>query len=192
MECTDGKAAHQAAGVRAGPVRFHAQRRAPALPASSKKRILMREKARPKGGKMIDSLRAPYGALLLRVSMGVLFILHGLYLKAMVFGMAGAGKYFASLGLPDWFAWVVMIYETLGGLALIFGVYTRWVAVFLGVHLLFAAYLGHVGNGWMFTAKGGGYEYPLFWAIVCFALALLGDGALALKTRRAAVQAPKY
>ena len=134
---------------------------------------------------MIDAERAPYGALLLRVSMGALFILHGLYLKAMVFGMAGAGKYFASLGLPDWFAWVVMAYETLGGLALIFGVYTRWVAVFLGVHMLFAAYLGHAGNGWIFTAQGGGYEYPLFWAIVCFALALLGDGALALKTRRA-------
>src|SRR5712671_5574205 len=105
-------------------------------------------------------------------------------LKAMVFGMAGAGKYFASLGLPDWFAWVVVAYETLGGLALIFGVYTRWVAVFLGVHLLFAAYLGHVGNGWMFTAKGGGYEYPLFWGIVCFALAVVGDGAFALKMRR--------
>jgi len=135
---------------------------------------------------MIDAGRAPYGALLLRVSMGALFILHGLYLKAMVFGMAGAGKYFASLGLPDWFAWVVVAYETLGGLALIFGVYTRWVAVFLGIHLLFAAYLGHAGNGWMFTAKGGGYEYPLFWAIVCFALALVGDGAYALKTRRAA------
>ncbi len=135
---------------------------------------------------MIDAERAPYGALLLRVSMGALFILHGLYLKAMVFGMAGAGKYFASLGLPDWFAWVVVAYETLGGLALIFGVYTRWVAVFLGIHLLFAAYLGHAGNGWVFSAKGGGYEYPLFWAIVCFALALVGDGAYALKTRRAA------
>jgi putative oxidoreductase len=134
---------------------------------------------------MIDALRAPYGALLLRVSMGVLFILHGLYLKAMVFGMAGAGKYFASLGLPDWFAWLVVAYETLGGLALIFGVYARWVAVFLGVHLLFAAYLGHGGNGWIFSAKGGGWEYPLFWAIACFALALVGDGAYALKTRRA-------
>ena len=38
---------------------------------------------------MIDLRLAPYGALLLRVSMGVLFILHGVYLKAMVFGMAG-------------------------------------------------------------------------------------------------------
>src|SRR5688572_11405910 len=102
---------------------------------------------------MIDQQRAPYGALLLRVSMGVLFILHGIYLKMFVFTMAGAGKFFVSMGLPDWFAWVVMIYETLGGLALILGVYTRWVAAFLGVHLLFAAYLGHGANGWPFANK---------------------------------------
>jgi len=130
---------------------------------------------------MIDHQRAPYGALLLRVSMGVLFILHGIYLKMFVFTMAGAGKFFASMGLPDWFAWVVMIYETLGGLALILGVYTRWVAIFLGVHLLFAAYLGHAANGWNFTNKGGGYEYPVFWAIACFALAMMGSGANAMK-----------
>jgi putative oxidoreductase len=49
------------------------------------------------------------------------------------------------------------------------------------VHLLFAAYLGHAANGWPFTAKGGGYEYPMFWAIACFTLALLGSGAHALK-----------
>src|SRR3989442_12994914 len=105
---------------------------------------------------MIDALRAPYGALLLRVSMGVLFILHGLYLKTMVFGMAGTAKYFASKGLPDWFAWVIMIYETLGGLALILGGLTRWVAVFIGVHRLFSAYLGHIVNCEEFTCQGGG------------------------------------
>ena len=132
---------------------------------------------------MIDAKLAPYGALLLRVSMGVLFILHGVYLKAAVFGMAGTGKYFASLGLPEWFAWVVVLYETIGGAALILGIYARWVAVFLGVHLLFAAYLGHGANGWLFTAKGGGYEYPVFWAIACFTLALLGSGAHALGDR---------
>ena len=130
---------------------------------------------------MIDGRLAPYAALLLRISMGILFILHGVYLKAVVFGMAGAGKYFASLGLPDWFAWVVMLYETIGGLLLILGIGTRWVALFLGVHLLFAAYLGHAANGWNFTNKGGGYEYPVFWAIACFALAMMGSGANAMK-----------
>ena len=131
---------------------------------------------------MIDSKAAPYAALLLRVSMGILFLLHGVYLKMFVFTMAGTGKYFASLGLPEWFAWAVMLYETVGGLMLIFGVYARWVALLLGVHLLFAALLGHGANGWAFTNKGGGYEYPVFWAIACFALTLLGDGAHALKT----------
>jgi putative oxidoreductase len=133
---------------------------------------------------MIDGKTAPYAALLLRVSMGILFILHGAYLKVAVFTMAGTGKYFASLGLPDWWAWVVMLYETVGGLALILGIQTRWVAAFLGVHLLFAAYLGHAANGFWFTSKGGGWEYPLFWAIACLALALLGDGAGALKPSR--------
>jgi putative oxidoreductase len=131
---------------------------------------------------MINNRLAPYGALLLRVSIGLLFLLHGLYLKAFVFGMAGTGKYFVSLGLPVWFAWVVMLYETIGGLALILGVYARLVAVLLGVHLLFAAYLGHGAHGWLFTAKGGGYEYPVFWAVACFALALIGSGAFALKS----------
>jgi putative oxidoreductase len=89
-----------------------------------------------------------------------------------LFGSGSSGS-----GLPDWFAWLVMLYETIGGLALIFGIYARWVALFLSVHLLFAAYLGHAANGWLFSNKGGGYEYPLFWAIACFTLTLLGDGA---------------
>ncbi len=130
---------------------------------------------------MIDQTNAPYSALLLRVSMGIMFLLHGFYLKVMIFGMAGASGYFGSLGLPGWFAWVVMLYETFGGIALILGVYTRWVAIFLGIHLLFAAYIGHWNNGWPFNAQGGGYEFPVFWAIACFALALMGDGAHAMR-----------
>jgi hypothetical protein len=66
--------------------------------------------------------------------------------------------------------------------SLILGIHARWVALFLGVHLLAAAYVAHAGNGWLFTNKGGGYEFPLFWAIACFALTLLGDGAHALKS----------
>ena len=80
---------------------------------------------------MIDAKMAPYGALLLRVSIGILFLFHGAYLKAFAFGMTGTGKFFGSLGLPEWFAWVVMLYETIGRLALIFGIYARWVALLL-------------------------------------------------------------
>lgn len=134
---------------------------------------------------MIDNRAAPYGLLLLRVSMGIMFVMHGLYLKVFVFTMGGTTQFFESLGLPGWFAWVAMLYETIGGIALIVGIYARPVAAFLGIHLLFAAALVHLGNGWLFTNQGGGYEFPVFWAIACFALALSGDGAYALKPLRA-------
>jgi putative oxidoreductase len=130
---------------------------------------------------MIDAKTAPYAALILRLSTGVLFLLHGLYLKVFVFTMAGTAQFFGMLGLPAWFAWVVLIYETLGGLALILGVYTRYVAAFLGLHMLAVTYIAHLGNGWLFTNAHGGYEYPLFWAVALFALALIGDGAHALR-----------
>ena len=133
---------------------------------------------------MIDTKTAPYGVFLLRVSMGILLLMHSAYLKYYVIGMPGVSKYLVSLGVPEWWAWLVPLYETIGGLALLLGVYARWVAIFIGIHLLFAAYLGHATKGWMFVAKGGGYEFPLFWAIACFVLALLGDGAYALKKSR--------
>jgi putative oxidoreductase len=133
---------------------------------------------------MVDTNTAPYGVFLLRVSMGVMFILHGAYLKVMAFGMTGTGQYFASLGLPEWFAWVVMFYETIGGVALIVGLYVRVAATLLGIHLLVAAYLGHAASGWIFTNEGGGYEFPVFWAIACFSLAFISGGANAPGQKR--------
>ena len=49
---------------------------------------------------MIDARTAPYGALLLRVSLGAMFIAHSLYLKLVVFTLPGTVKFFESLGLP--------------------------------------------------------------------------------------------
>lgn len=130
---------------------------------------------------MIHTQTASIAALLLRLSMGIMLIAHGFYLKIFVFTMAGASGFFASIGLPGWFAWVVMLYETIGGILMILGLFNRWVSILLGVHLLFAAYLGHWANGWVFSSTGGGWEFPVFWAIVFFSLALLGEGKYAIK-----------
>lgn len=122
---------------------------------------------------------APYAALLLRVSLGLLFLIHA-GVKFFVFTPAGTEHFFASLGLPGWFGLVVIAAETLGGIALILGVYARWVALLLVPDLIGAIVLVHAKNGFLFTAKGGGYEYPLFWAVALVVLALSGDGAFAL------------
>ena len=129
---------------------------------------------------MIDSKSAPYAALLLRVSLGVMFLAHGFYLKIFVFTTAGTVGFFESLGLPGLLAYATIAAETLGGLALILGVFTRWVSLGLLPVLLGAVWV-HSGNGWLFTAEGGGWEYPVFLAVAAMAQALLGDGAHALK-----------
>lgn len=128
---------------------------------------------------MIDHKTAPYAALLLRVSLGAMFIAHSLYLKVFVFTIPGTVQFFESLGLPGFTAYATIAAEGLGGIALILGVQTRYVALAL-VPVLAGAFWAHSGNGWLFTAQGGGWEYPLFLIVVALVQALLGDGAYAL------------
>ena len=129
---------------------------------------------------MIDSKTAAYGALLLRLGLGVMFIAHSLYLKLFVFTLAGTAGFFESLGLPGVVAYLVFAAEGIGGILLILGVQTRWVALAL-VPILLGATWVHSGNGWLFSAEGGGWEYPFFLALTAVVQALLGDGAHALK-----------
>jgi putative oxidoreductase len=130
-----------------------------------------------------DHLNA-WGATLLRVSLGVIFVAHSLYLKLFVFTLPGTAAFFGSLGLPAFSAYVVFLLEAVGGVALILGVYTRWAAALL-VPVALGATWAHLGAGWLFSNEGGGWEYPLFLAVAAAAQALLGDGALALRPSRA-------
>lgn len=129
---------------------------------------------------MIDNRTAPYAALLLRVSLGVMFLAHSLYLKVFVFTVAGTVGFFESLGLPAAAAYLTLLAEIGGGIALILGFQTRLVALAVIPVLLGATWV-HAGNGWLFTAQGGGWEYPLFLTIAAVVQALLGSGAYAVK-----------
>ena len=129
---------------------------------------------------MIKPDTAPYAALILRVSLGVMFLAH-VWLKIFVFTVPGFVAFFGSLGLPAILAYGVIVLELLGGLALILGIYTGWVALALALEMLGTIVFVHGANGWVFTNKGGGWEYPAFWAIALVALYLRGDGAMALK-----------
>lgn len=127
---------------------------------------------------MIDTRTAPYAALLLRVSLGVMLLAHGLLLKVFTFTIPGTVGYFESIGYPGFFAYLVMLGEIGGGIALILGVWTRWISLAL-LPILIGATLQHAGNGWVFSAANGGWEFPAFWTITLVVQALLGDGAYA-------------
>lgn len=122
---------------------------------------------------------ARYGATLLRVTLGLLFLAH-LALKLFVFGPAGTAAFFGSLGLPAWLAYATMAAEFAGGVALILGIQARIVAVALVPLILGTIVTVHGHNGFFFNNPNGGWEYPAVWAIMLVVQALIGDGAAAL------------
>lgn len=126
---------------------------------------------------------AALAALILRVSLGGLFLAHA-WLKLFVFTPAGTAGYFASLGFPAALAYVVIAAELLGGLALILGVYSRIVSLALVPILLGSIYAPHGAAGFIFSNEGGGWEFPAFWAVALLVQALLGNGTLALGNLR--------
>jgi putative oxidoreductase len=121
-----------------------------------------------------------YGALLLRVSLGVMWIAHAL-LKLLVFTLPGTSQFFESVGFPGFLAYPIFAVEFLGGIALVLGIYARQVALAL-VPVMAVAASVHFSNGWVHTSQGGGWEYPVFLIVASVALWLSGDGAFS--TRR--------
>lgn len=130
------------------------------------------------------------GTALLRITLGLAAIAHGL-LKVLVFTLPGTVGFFESLGLPGFLAYITAFVEIAGGLALVAGFQTRLVSLAM-VPILLGATWAHSGNGWVFSNQGGGWEYPLFWAIILVAQAMLGSGAFAvddMRTRKASANA---
>src|SRR3712207_2658494 len=129
---------------------------------------------------MIDTRTALYAALILRITLGILFLAHA-GLKLFVFTPAGTAQFFGSLGLPGALAYLVILAEIVGGLALIAGVYSRVAALALTPIVLGATFTVHGPAGFFFTNPNGGWEFPALWIVGLIAVALLGDGAYALK-----------
>lgn len=127
------------------------------------------------------------GTGLLRITLGVMFIAHAL-LKYFVFTLPGTAQFFGSLGLPEFLAYPTFAAELVGGVLLLAGIQTRLVALAL-VPVLLGATWAHAGNGWLFSAPNGGWEYPLFLTIAAIVQSLLGAGSFALQRSAGGVAA---
>ena len=126
---------------------------------------------------MIDTRTAPYAALVLRVALGTMFIAHAL-LKYYVFTLPGTVQFFESMGLPGPLAYLTFWAELIGGTLILAGAWSRWVSLAL-IPVLLGATWAHAGNGWLFTAANGGWEYPAFLTAAALVQVLLGDGKYA-------------
>jgi putative oxidoreductase len=112
---------------------------------------------------------ADLSVLLVRVSLGAILIAHSL-LKFFVFTLAGTAGFFESVGFPGWAAYLVAPLELVAGGLLIAGYKVKIVVAVMLPVLLGAAYV-HIGNGWLFTNKNGGWEFPVL--LVMLAISLL-------------------
>jgi putative oxidoreductase len=129
---------------------------------------------------MTDTRTAPLAALILRLFLGALFLAHA-GLKLFVFTPAGTAQFFASLGLPAALGYVTIAWELAGAAALILGISPRLAAIAVIPILLGAIITVHGPAGFFFTNPHGGWEFIALWIVGLIALALMGDGALALR-----------
>lgn len=123
---------------------------------------------------------ASYGALLLRLILGIVYIMHA-YLALVVFGPSGMMAYQTKAGVPfpELATWYLILAHGLGGVFLVLGIFPRWAAL-ANVPVMFGALVFvHLKKG--FWAHKSGYEYVLVLLVASLALAMMGGGALTLK-----------
>ena len=126
---------------------------------------------------------APYALTILRVLVGITFLLHGL---PKIQGLAGFTGFVASLGLPlpGFFAILVVALEIGGGLLLILGVATRWVSLLFAIEMLITTLLVKLpGPGFIAPQGQPGVGAELDLLLLAGALMLLcfGPGQLSVE-----------
>jgi len=121
------------------------------------------------------------GALIHRVTLGIVLLAHSIYLKLFVFTLPGTAQFFVSIGLPAYLAYIVFTIEAIAGFALVLGVKTRLFSTLI-IPVLLGATWAHSSNGWLFSNTGGGWEYPLILSIMAFTQLGLGDGKYAISS----------
>jgi len=148
-----------------------------------------------KGRRGQSSERVDLALFILRAVIGVVFIAHG-WQKLFIFGPAGAGAGFASMGVPfpNIMGPVVGVIECLGGIALIFGVLTQLASLALACDVAGAMIFFHAKHGF-FVPMGIEFVLSLLAAAVALGLAGAGeysiDAFVARRRADAAVQ-PTY
>lgn len=130
-----------------------------------------------------------FGATILRVIVGVTYVMHA-YLSLVVFTPTGTADSMKAAGLPTpvLMAWIVIVVHSLGGAMLVVGLWTRVAAAATAVIILGALVKVHLPQGFFLTVMKdgsvGGFEFVLLLLAASGALILTGGGALAITRDR--------
>src|SRR6266478_6453687 len=107
----------------------------------------------------------------MRFVLGAIMIAHGY--KKVFGGFHGHQQFVGSLGIPAWMAYLSAGTEFFGGIAIVLGLFTRFVALAFLIEMAVAIWKVHFKNG---LTGNGGFEFPLALAAIAFALMCFGCG----------------
>ena len=133
--------------------------------------------------KLIGTNPNNWATLPLRLAAGLVFIAHGsqkLFGAFGGFGLQGTAGFFESqLGMKPGILWASLAGcgEFFGGLALLFGLVTRFFGIVTAIVMSTAIISVHFG---IFFAEKGGMEYPLTLLLISISLVISGGGALSI------------
>jgi putative oxidoreductase len=127
--------------------------------------------------------------LLVRLTAGGMLLVHGIF-KVMPMAEKGftatieafATGSMARRGIEPALAaaYAVFFLETIGAICIMLGLFTRFIAAAISIQFLIITFVAHWPNGFGWTSPRGGWEYPLFWGLIMFAIALRGGGPYSL------------
>ncbi|WP_099363826.1 DoxX family protein [Fredinandcohnia onubensis] len=118
------------------------------------------------------------GALILRVTLGILFFIHGLV--KFQGGIENTVGWFESINIPGFMAYVVALIELVGGIALIIGFATRLVSILIALIMVGAIITAKLPVGLLGNGQMAGYELDLAFLAIAVYLAINGSKLLSL------------
>ncbi len=133
--------------------------------------------------KLLHTDSNDYVQLILRLTLGIMMFPHGaqkLFGWFGGYGFEGTYGYFTGQGLPGVIAFLVIIGESLGSVAILIGLMTRFSAASIGVIMLGAALLVHWPHGLLGSDQGTGFELHLLAIGIAIALSIRGGGMASL------------
>lgn len=121
--------------------------------------------------------------LIARIALGIVILPHGLQKLLGMFGGGGFSstvEFFVSSGIPAFIAFLIIVAESLGALALIVGLMARFSAAAISLIMFAAIFMVHAKHGffmnWFGNQQGEGFEYHILAIGLGLIVAFVGAG----------------